>query len=113
MILAEFGKQSFKEQLLYYNSGGFLITVIYFNFAPERKQKAIIEAIREGRVPPRKLFTDPETNKIDWKMVLYIFLAAANQLLILSLICFNYRLCYHAGLNIGIAQAIWGINPFF
>jgi multidrug transporter EmrE-like cation transporter len=32
---------------------------------------------------------------------------------IIIAIAYNFKLARQAGLNIGIAQAIWSINPFF
>jgi hypothetical protein len=62
---------------------------------------------------PRKLLTDPETHKFDFGMVAIIFLTAINLMAILFGIGFNLKMAQQAGLNMGIAQAIWAINPFF
>jgi hypothetical protein len=55
-----------------------LITFLYFNIAPSLKNKAIIEAIKEGQKPPRRFLIDPETKKCDYTIVLCVLLAAAN-----------------------------------
>lgn len=38
---------------------------------------------------------------------------AVFQFAIFSSIIYSFQMCYKSGLNIGIAQAIWAINPFF
>lgn len=53
------------------------------------------------------------TGKFDYNMMFFVVLAAANQMGIILGIAFNFKLARQAGLNIGVAQAIWAINPFF
>jgi len=46
-------------------------------------------------------------------MVVLLILAAIMQMSIIIAIAYNFKLARQAGLNIGIAQAIWAINPLF
>jgi hypothetical protein len=55
----------------------------------------------------------PDNGKFDWKMFALLLLGAAHQAAIILTIILNFKLAHQAGLNIGIAQAIWSINPFF
>ena len=42
-----------------------------------------------------------------------VVVGAVNQTAIYLAIVLCFKLAHQAGLNIGIAQSIWSINPFF
>lgn len=46
-------------------------------------------------------------------MVVILLATAVNEFIIFISIGFNFKLARQAGLNIGVAEAIWAINPFF
>lgn len=52
-------------------------------------------------------------NSFDWYALLIIFCGAFGQTCIYLSIVLTFKLAHMAGLNIGIAQSIWAINPFF
>ena len=54
-----------------------------------------------------------EDNKFDWYSLMIVVVGAVNQTAIYLAIVLCFKLAHQAGLNIGIAQSIWSINPFF
>ena len=51
-------------------------------------------------------------NQFDWWSLFIVFMGAAFQTGIYLSIVLTFKVAHQAGLNIGIAQAIWSINPF-
>ena len=52
-------------------------------------------------------------NKFDWYSVLIVIVGGAIQLALFLAINFCFTVSHKADLNIGIAQAIWSVSPFF
>ena len=52
-------------------------------------------------------------NKFDWYSVLIVMMGGAIQLALFLVINFCFTISHKANLNIGIAQAIWSVSPFF
>lgn len=52
-------------------------------------------------------------DSFDWWSLTIVIIGGAFQTAIYLSICFTFNVAKKAGLNIGIAQAIWAINPFF
>ena len=53
-----------------------------------------------------------EDNSFDWWSLFIIFVGGAFQIAIFLSIVLTYKVAHSAGLNIGIAQTIWSVNPF-
>jgi magnesium-transporting ATPase (P-type) len=74
---------------------------------------AIKNFIKTSKPPSRAIFKNPETGAFDWTILAVIIVTAINELVIFFSIGYNFKLAQQAGLNIGVAQAIWAVNPFF
>ncbi len=83
--------------------------VIYCNFA-EAIKKA--RALKTGRIYRRLYTNQGPTKSCDWCMPLLIVMAAVSQAIVLVMITLSFRLARDAGLNIGLIQVIWSLNPF-
>ena len=64
-------------------------------------------------VAEKVLFRTRDSNKFDWHSLFIVFAGALFQFGIYSSIILSFKTAKRAGLNIGIAQAIWSMNPFF
>ena len=54
-----------------------------------------------------------EDNSFDWWALFIIFLGGVFEVSIFLSVVLTYRVAHSAGLNIGIAQTIWSLEPFF
>ncbi len=63
---------------------------------------------RDHKVMLRKY----EDNSFDWWSLFILFMGAVFQSAIYLSIVLTFKVARMAGLNIGIAQAIWAVNPF-
>ena len=52
-------------------------------------------------------------NRFCWWSLFIIIVGAIFQTAIYATIVFTFKVAIEAGLNIGITQSIWAINPFF
>ena len=95
----------------YFCSGSLLVCTIYFLVTQEWAKKN--NPADQDKPTVRKVLTRTWDNKFDCCAVFYCLLGAICQTAIFMSIMLCYRLCHSAGLNIGIGQAIWAINPFF
>lgn len=84
------------------------MSVVYCNFTYQFKRN---RALKTGKIY-RRLYTDPETRGCDWMMPLLIIMAAASQAVVLAAIAYSFRQARQFGVNIGLVQVIWSINPF-
>lgn len=51
--------------------------------------------------------------RFDWSLPMCYVLGACFSSTLFLAINWTFYLCHEAGLNIGIAQTIWGFTPFF
>jgi hypothetical protein len=82
------------SSIYYFSSGGTLFIIGYFYMT--RKNSRVV------------LYTE---GVLDWRLVYYYVVGAAFEFLLYVVIMYTFKLCGMAGLNIGIAQTIWGFNP--
>ena len=59
------------------------------------------------------LFRTRDSNKFDWHSLFTVFVGALFQFSIYASIILSFKMAIRADLNIGIAQAIWSMQPFF
>lgn len=97
----------------YFNTGSLIFSIFFFIYKREWA--------RRNRGPPpglldkdrRKVLTRKwNSNEFDWWSVFICLVGAMFQVAIYVSIAYTFKLANMAGLNIGISQAIWAINPF-
>jgi len=62
---------------------------------------------------PKKVMLRTWDNHFDWWSLFIIFIGAVFQFCIYTSIVMTFKVAIQAELNIGIAQCIWAITPFF
>ena len=67
----------------------------------------------EGEGHIRKVLLRTWDNKFDWWSLFIVCCGSVFQVGIYMAIVLTYFMAHKATLNIGIAQAVWSINPFF
>ena len=99
---------------IYYCSGALIASIIYFLFRREWGRKNVERSgiLDQGSRGKRKVLFRTWDNKCDWMAVFMLLVGAAIQTSIFLSIVLCYATAINSGLNIGIAQAIWAINPF-
>lgn len=85
------------DAVFYYNLGPLVFAIIYF--VTQRK-------LQNERV---LIWTE---RKLDWSLVFCYVLGAVLGTSIFFAINTTFFLCGKAGLNIGIAETVWGFTPF-
>ena len=104
--------------LLYFCPGSLIFSICYFTYNKEWAKRnpacrGIIDStVSESRYRKVLLLTWEE-NKFDWWALFIVFCGAAFQTAIFFSITLTYTLAHKATLNVGIAQTVWSINPFF
>ena len=93
----------------YYCTGALAFSVGYFIY---HKEWAKMNSIDAEFNAPTKVLTRTWDNRFDWRAVLFCIVIALFQFLIYSSIVLCFKIANMAGLNIGIAQSIWALNPF-
>lgn len=96
--------------ITYFCSGSLLVTICYFIYTGELKKRNVL--LDRNKENCHKVLTRTWDNKFDWFAILFCTFGAICQTCIYASIMFCYKLSHQAGLNIGISQAIWAINPF-
>jgi len=99
--------------LEYFCSGSLLVSIVYFVSKREWgrlnvEQRGILD--QAGR--DKKVLLRTWDNRFDWWSLFMCFVGAAFQTAIFLSIVLTFKVARMAGLNIGIAQSIWAINPF-
>jgi len=104
------------QGIVYYNTGSLVFTTIYFaytkGYCRKRTSVAFLEPDAGAVKPQNRLITNWD-GSVDWYNVILFFCGAACQCIIFMAIAYCFLFSRRAGLNIGIAQAIWALNPFF
>ena len=95
----------------YFCSGSLLVSTIYFIIKGECSLKNDPKNKDAKRV--KKVLLRTWSNGFDCWTLFICTIAACCQAAIFFSIMVCYAKSHQAGLNIGIAQAIWAINPFF
>ena len=103
------------ESMNYYCSGSLVFSIAYFLYQkewaklnPTSRGLLDADAMQEQKV----LLRTRDTNQFDWHSLVIVFCGAAFQAAIFFSIIVGFNMSKKAGLNIGISQAIWSVNPF-
>ena len=100
------------RSLYYFNSGSLLVGLVYFTTRCEwRKRNLEQRGLLDQAGRDKKVLLRTWDNRFDWCSLSICILGAIFQTCIYLSIVLCYRKAREAGLNIGIAQAIWAINP--
>ena len=97
--------------VVYFCTGSLCFTSIYFFAIGACWKKHVLPL--DGPLPEhRTRLITKSVGGIDWYMILLYFVGAFTQIAIFMSIAYCFYFSRKAGLNVGIAQAIWAINPF-
>lgn len=100
------------QSLYYFNSGSLLFGLVYFTVRCEwRKRNLEQRGLLDQAGREKKVLLRTWDNSFDWRSLMICIVGAVFQTAIYLSIVLCYRKARQAGLNIGIAQAIWAINP--
>ena len=103
--------------LTYFCPGSLLFSICYFLYNREWAKKNVAERgmldQSEGEGHTRKVLLRTWDNKFDWWSLFIVCCGSVFQVGIYMAIVLTYFMAHKATLNIGIAQAVWSINPFF
>ena len=91
----------------YFCSGSLVFTILYFIYNNECSKRNSVANLRK-----RKVLLRTWDNQFDWKVLCFCIISAGGQICTYLSIILCYKYSHKAGLNIGIAQAIWALNPF-
>lgn len=95
----------------YYCSGSLVFCIAYFVAKREWSLKNTFDQNGNASGRGRKVIFRTWSNKFHWWALFIVVVGAAFQTAIYSAIVLTYSTAKKAGLNIGIAQAIWAIHP--
>ena len=103
--------------LIFFCPGSLIFSICYFLYTREWSKRNVAQrGILDSAVSDsqnRKVLLLTWENKFDWWSLFIIFCGAGFQTAIYCCIALTYFMAHKATLNIGIAQAVWSINPFF
>ena len=94
----------------YFCFGNLLASVIYFACNRECSKRNLPSAKdQDGKC---KVLMRTWDNRVDWYTIAFCILSAVWQFFIYASAMLCFKVAKSAGLNIGIAQCIWALNPF-
>ena len=93
----------------YFNSGGLVFAICYFIYNKEWTKTNSLDGKSNGE--PKVLMMTWD-NKFDWFTFFFCIVSAVMQMFTYFAIIICFKFSHKAGLNIGIAQSIWALNPF-
>ena len=94
----------------YFCFGNLLASVIYFAVNKECVKKNAPNA--RAQAGKCKVLLRTWDNSFDWRTMFFCLLSALWQFFIYASAMLCFKVAKSAGLNIGIAQCIWALNPF-
>ena len=96
--------------LFYLAPASFLISLLWFVY---RKEWARRNKLTDKDIGVEKVLTRTWNNEIDWRCVILCSLTSLIQVSVFISAIMAFMISRRAGLNIGVATAIWSILPFF
>ena len=93
----------------YFCLGSLLFSTGYFTYHKECSKRNFDGANFSGK---SKVLTRTWDNQFDWWTLGFCILSATMQFAIFASVILCFKVSKAAGLNIGIAQCIWALNPF-
>lgn len=111
MLVGDLGKIGLKS-FYYWGVGSMLISTCYFIKTKEWTRRNP-GGILDNNPNKRKVLLMKWNNDFDWKALGFLTFFAIYEMFMISSIILTMQVAHQAGLNNGIAIAIWSINPFF
>ena len=109
VFIGEISDLGFKS-VIYFCSGSLAFSVAYFIYQREWSKKNGIDAINGSG---SKVLLRTWDNRFDWYSVFLVLVGGFNLTCLYLSMVLTFKLARMADLNIGIAQSIWAVIPFF
>ena len=109
-MIGEFSQLAY-QGLYYIGTGPLLPNIAYFIYQQEWARRNSFSDKDNSSV--KKVLTRTWDNKLDWWTLAVLVVSAGFQVLFYLSVILAFKAARQAGLNIGIATAIWSFVPFF
>lgn len=103
LILGYLSKYGSSASMMYFNSGAFLLAIVYFVLSEKKEKKLPLDK--------RRVLLKNSSGNFDFNLIKFYFVGALFNLFLMLAMSQTFVFCQRAGLNVGVAQAIWCFTP--